>query len=93
MQQREFALYKRRLLSLISAKLQDIPNERVKIMFYQSSMINQIEQEKDWQFTGEQTAEILRMAVYPDLRTEEEKEQDEAFWGKCLDAIMSEDEA
>ena len=33
MQQREFALYKRRLLSLIPGKLQDIPNREV-LFFY-----------------------------------------------------------
>lgn len=53
MQQREFALYKRRLLSLIPGKLQDIPNREVKIKFFRSSLIEQIEKEKDWQFTGE----------------------------------------
>ena len=31
--------------------------------------IEQIEKEKDWQFTGEQTAELIRMAIYPDLRS------------------------
>ena len=75
MQQRKFALYKRRLLSLIPGKFQDIPNREVKIKFLRSSLIEQIEKEKDWQFTGEQAAELIRMAIYPDLRSEEERMQ------------------
>ena len=66
MQQREFALYKRR--------------------------IEQIEKEKDWQFTGEQTAELIRMAIYPDLRSEEERMQYEDFLMNGLDRVMSENE-
>ena len=83
MQQREFALYKRRLLSLIPGKLQDIPNREVKIKFFRSSLIEQIEKEKDWQFTGEQTAE---------LRSEEERMQYEDFLMNGLDRVMSENE-
>lgn len=92
MQQREFALYKRRLLSLIPGKLQDIPNREVKIKFFRSSLIEQIEKEKDWQFTGEQTAELIRMAIYPDLRSEEERMQYEDFLMNGLDRVMSENE-
>lgn len=89
---REFALYKRRLLSLIPGKLQDIPNREVKIKFFRSSLIEQIEKEKDWQFTGEQTAELIRMAIYPDLRSEEERMQYEDFLMNGLDRVMSENE-
>ena len=90
MQQREFALYKRRLLSLILGKLQDIPNREVKIKFFRSSLIEQIE--KDWQFTGEQAAELIRMAIYPDLRSEEERMQYEDFLMNGLDRVTSENE-
>ena len=92
MQQREFALYKRRLLSLIPAKLQGIPNREVKIKFFRSSLIEQVEKEKDWQFTGEQAAELIRMAIYPDLRSEEERMQYEDFLMNGLDRVMSENE-
>lgn len=92
MQQREFLLYKRRLLSLIPAKLQDIPSREVKIKFFRSSLINQIEKEKNWQFTGEQVAELVRMAVYPDLRSEEERMQYDDLLLEGLDRVMSEDE-
>ena len=87
MQQREFALYKRRLLSLIPGKLQD-----VKIKFFRSSLIKQVEKEKDWQFTGEQAAELIRMAIYPDLRSEEERMQYDDFLMNGLDRVMSENE-
>ena len=89
MNQRGFMQYKSRLQHQIMNRVKEIESREVQKKFYRSSLIRQIEAEHDWQFTGEQTAELLRMAVYPDLRTEEEKEQDEAFWGKCLDAIMS----
>lgn len=92
MQQKEFVLYKRRLLSLIPGKLQDIPNRGVKIKFFRSSLIEQIEKEKDWQFTREQAAELIRMAIYPDLRSEEERMQYEDFLMNGLDRVMSEDE-
>jgi hypothetical protein len=92
MQQREFALYKRRLLSLIPGKLQDIPNRDVKIKFFRSSLIEQVEKEKDWQFTGEQAAELIRMTIYPDLRSEEERMQYDDFLMNGLDRVMSENE-
>lgn len=92
MQQREFALYKRRLLSLITGKLQDIPNRDVKIKFFRSSLIEQVEKEKDWQFTREQAAELIRMAIYPDLRSEEERMQYDDFLMNGLDRVMSENE-
>lgn len=92
MRQREFLLYKRRLLSLIPAKLQDIPSRETKIKFFRSSLINQIEKEKNWQFTGEQAAELIRMAVYPDLRSEEERMQYDDLLLDGLDRAMTEDE-
>lgn len=92
MQEKEFILYRRRLLSLIPAKLQDIPSREVKIKFFRSSLINQIEKEKNWMFTGEQAAELIRMAIYPDLRSEEERMQYEDFLMNGLDRVMSENE-
>lgn len=59
---------------------------------FRSSLIEQIEKEKDWQFTGEQTAELIRMAIYPDLRSEEERMQYEDFLMNGLDRVMSENE-
>ena len=91
MDQRQFGQYKRRLQYQIMERVKTIENRDVQKKFYRSSLIRQIEAENDWRFTGEQTAELLRMAVYPDLRTEEKKERDEAFWGKVLGAIMTED--
>ena len=56
------------------------------------SLIEQIEKEKDWQFTGEQAAELIRMAIYPDLRSEEERMQYEDFLMNGLARFMSENE-
>lgn len=92
MQQREFLLYKRRLLSLIPRKVQDIPSEEVKIKFFRSSLIQQVEKEKNWMFTGEQAADLIRMAIYPDLRSEEERLKYEDLLLDGLDRVMSEDE-
>ena len=92
MQQKEFLLYKRRLLSLIPAKLQDIQSREVKIKFFRSYLIQQIEKEKDWQFTGEQAADLIRMAVYPDLRSEEERMMYDDFLLDGMDRLMAEDE-
>ena len=92
MQQKEFLIYKRRLLSLIPAKLQDIQSREVKIKFFRSCLIQQIEKEKDWQFTGEQAADLIRMAVYPDLRSEEERMMYDDFLLDGMDRLMAEDE-
>ena len=54
--------------------------------------IPSIRKGKDWQFTGEQTAELIRMAIYPDLRSEEERMQYEDFLMNGLDRVMSENE-
>ena len=64
----------------------------MKIKFFRSSLIEQIEKEKDWQFTGEQAAELIRMAIYPDLRSEEERMRYEDFLMNRLDRVMSENE-
>lgn len=91
MKPKEFYAYKERLTTQLTAKAQEIPERPVRAMFYRSSIIRQLEAEKNLTFTADQTADLIRAAIYPDLRTEEERQQDEKQWKDAVDKIMKEE--